>query len=81
MKSKEILVSVIMNCRNGEKFLNEAVNSIYRQTYKNWEIIFFDNQSSDKTRKIIESFSKDHLRSFFDILFISRHSFSIFTYS
>ena len=36
-------VSIIMNCYNGEKFLKESINSVINQTFKNWEIIFFDN--------------------------------------
>jgi len=31
------LVSVIINCYNGEKFLKEAIDSVYNQTYQNWE--------------------------------------------
>ena len=34
-------VSIIMNCFNGEKFLNQSLDSIIQQTYKNWELIFF----------------------------------------
>ena len=34
------LVSIIMNCFNGETYLNEALKSILNQTYKNWELIF-----------------------------------------
>ena len=41
-----------MNCYNGEKYLQEAINSILSQTYKNWELIFWDNQSSDKSAEI-----------------------------
>ena len=35
------LVSVIMNCHNGEKYLNESIRSLISQTYKNWELIFW----------------------------------------
>ena len=34
------LVSIIMNCHNGEKYLCEAINSIFKQSYKDWELIF-----------------------------------------
>ena len=30
------LVSIIINCFNGEKYLREALNSVTMQTYKNW---------------------------------------------
>ena len=45
-------ISIIMNCHNGEKFLAEAINSVLNQTYKNWELIFWDNSSSDQSEKI-----------------------------
>jgi len=50
------LVSVIMNCYNGEQFLREAVDSIYAQTYQNWEIIFWDNVSTDNSAQIAQSY-------------------------
>ena len=34
------LVSIIMNCYNGEKYLAQSLQSIISQTYENWEIIF-----------------------------------------
>ena len=46
------LGSVIMNCYNGENFLREAVNSVLAQSYENWELIFWDNQSSDNRAEI-----------------------------
>ena len=49
---KSPLVSIVMNCYNGEKFLREAINSIYNQTYQNWEIIFWDNASTDSSANI-----------------------------
>ena len=36
-------VSVIVNCHNGEKYLNECILSILNQKYDNLELIFFDN--------------------------------------
>ena len=52
------LVSVVVNCYNGEKYLKEALDSIYAQTYKNWEIIFWDNASTDRTALIAKSYDK-----------------------
>ncbi|SVD88527.1 uncharacterized protein METZ01_LOCUS441381, partial [marine metagenome] len=37
-----------MNCFNGELYLREALKSILAQTYQNWELIFWDNRSTDK---------------------------------
>lgn len=49
-------VSVIMNCFNGEKYLSEAIDSVYEQTYKDWEIIFWDNGSTDNSAEIAKSY-------------------------
>ena len=32
------LVSIIMNCHNGEKFINRSIQSILKQKYQNFEI-------------------------------------------
>ena len=49
---KQPLVSIIMNCLNGEKYLSNAIDSVIKQTYKNWELIFWDNQSNDNSKLI-----------------------------
>ena len=63
MKSNN-LVSIIMTCHNGETFLREAVRSIINQTYYNWELIFYDNHSTDKSEKIIKSFNDQRIKYF-----------------
>jgi glycosyltransferase involved in cell wall biosynthesis len=50
------LVSVIMNCYNGERYLKKAIDSVYSQTYINWEIIFWDNASVDGSARIAQSY-------------------------
>ena len=50
------LVTVIINCLNGERYLREALDSVYAQTYKNWKIIFWDNASTDSTAEIANSY-------------------------
>jgi len=57
------LVSVIMNCFNGEKYLREAIDSIYAQSYQNWEIIFWDNVSKDQSANIAKSYD-DRIKYF-----------------
>ena len=49
-------VSIIMNCYNEEKYLNQSLNSILSQSYKNWELIFWNNLSRDNSKKILRSF-------------------------
>ena len=52
--TKYPLVSVVMNCHNGEKYLKESLNSLKDQTYKNWELIFVDNFSEDNSYEIFK---------------------------
>lgn len=58
------LVSVIVNCFNGEEYLVNAIESVFRQTYTNWEIIFWDNQSDDSSAEIFRSFKDERLKYF-----------------
>lgn len=62
--SNKPLVTVVMNCFNGEKYLREAINSVIAQTYQNWELVFWDNQSSDGSAEIVRSYNDSRLRYF-----------------
>ena len=53
----KFLISVIVNYHNGEKYLENCINSIINQDYKNIEIILWDNASTDNSKKIIEKFN------------------------
>ena len=59
------LVSVIINCYNGEKYLREAIDSVIAQTYENWELVFWDNQSTDSTREIVVSYKSPKIKYFY----------------
>ena len=56
------LVSIVMNCYNAGSYINEAM-SVINQTYKNWELIVWDDASTDNTIEIIKSF-KDKNKPF-----------------
>ncbi len=58
------LVSVIMNCRNGEKYLNESLATVLNQTFLNWELIFVDNMSDDQSKKIFFQHQDKRLKYF-----------------
>ena len=55
---KNLKVSIIIPVYNGEKTLKNCLNSVLNQTYKNYEILVVDNNSNDKTKKIIKEFEK-----------------------
>ena len=50
------LVSICIPVYNGEPYILKTLNSALNQTYKNLEIIIFDNCSTDKTAEIINTF-------------------------
>lgn len=56
------VVSVIMNCYNGSQYLAEAIKSVLNQTYENWELVFWDNCSTDSSVSIVESFAEIDVR-------------------
>lgn len=63
--SNEKLVSVIIPCYNGEKFLNRCLDSLVNQSYKNIELIIVNDGSNDQSENIIKtrlSELKDSLR-------------------
>ena len=64
MKSKG-LISIIMNCHNGEAFLHEAIQSVLKQKYKKWEMIFWNNNSTDNSEKVFKNYRDKRLRYYF----------------
>jgi len=55
-------VSVIINVYNGEKYIDETVDAILRQSYQNFELIIFDNCSTDGTTNIRNRIDDDRLQ-------------------
>jgi len=59
------LVSIIVNCFNSDRYLRQAIDSVISQTYSNWELIFWDNQSTDHSAEIVHSYSDFRIRYFY----------------
>lgn len=55
-------VSIVLPVYNGERYLEEAIQSVLDQTFKDWELIIIDDCSSDKTPEIIREFVQKDLR-------------------
>ncbi len=51
-------VSVLMNCLNGEKYLTEALDSVFAQTYQDFEVVFWDDASTDGSARIAKSYGR-----------------------
>lgn len=61
---KNVVVSIIMPAYNAEKFINEAVDSVLSQTYKDWELIIINDASSDNTGEIVDKYDDNRIRVF-----------------
>ncbi len=53
-----------MNCYNGEKYLSRALDIIKIQKYENFELVFFDNHSNDKSEEIFKKFNDSRFKYF-----------------
>ena len=53
-------ISVIMPCYNVEQYVEEALNSLFEQTYQDFQIICIDDGSSDNTLSILHEIEKQH---------------------
>jgi len=49
-------ISVLICSYNAEKFIENTIQSVLAQTYQDFELLILDNNSSDNTRSIINSF-------------------------
>ena len=56
------MVSIVIPVYNREKFIRQAIESCLLQTYKNLEIIIYDNLSTDNTWNICQEYSKLHAK-------------------
>lgn len=54
-----MLVSVIIPCFNVEDYIEECLESVYNQIYKNIEVVVVDNNSTDNTLKIVNELKRN----------------------
>lgn len=62
-----MVISIIMPVYNEEDFIQESIESILNQTYKEFELIIINDGSADNTFKKIEPFLKDERIKYYDI--------------
>lgn len=65
VRGEQPLVSVIMNCFNGERYLRPAIDSVIAQSYPHWELIFWDNQSTDRSAEIVKSYRDSRIQYYY----------------
>jgi len=62
LSTENPLISIIVNCRNSEKYISECIESVQNQTYGRFELIIYDNFSNDKTKFIVKNLAKNDVR-------------------
>lgn len=60
------VVSIILPTYNHAEYLSGAVESVLNQTYQSWELIIWDDGSTDNTRQLIELFHDKRIRYFYE---------------
>ena len=69
------LVSIIIPTFNRAESLQRAIDSVFFQTYQNWELIIVDNSSTDSTKSVIKKYNRKKIK------FISVNNDGIIAYS
>ncbi|MBD2387218.1 glycosyltransferase family 2 protein [Cylindrospermum sp. FACHB-282] len=54
------LISTIIIFLNCEQFLSEAIESVFNQTYQNWELLLVDDGSTDGSTAIAQKYAAQH---------------------
>jgi len=55
-------ISVILSVYNAEKYLEESIQSIIKQTFKDWELIIINDGSTDNSFNIINKYVSDKIK-------------------
>ena len=62
--SQSSLISVIMIFRDERRFLAEAIDSVIRQTWQNWELLLVDDGSTDGSSQIAREYATQNPERF-----------------
>ncbi len=58
-------ISIIIPCFNASKFIEETLDSVLNQTFKEWEVIIVDDGSTDDTEVIVSKYLESNLHIYY----------------
>ncbi len=64
LESKVPLVSILLNCYNASSFISKAIESVLSQTYYNWELVIWDDGSTDNTLEVLNKYKDKRIKIF-----------------
>lgn len=59
------MIDILLSTYNGEKYIEELLESLDNQTYKNFNVIVRDDGSTDRTLEIIKKYRDTHCLSIY----------------
>lgn len=65
MSNSKSLISVIMPAYNAEVYITEAIESVLKQSWSNWELLIINDGSTDCTEEVIKPFLSDKRIQYF----------------
>lgn len=68
------LVSIIVPCYNGERFINKFFDELLKQTYESIELIIVNDGSTDNSEKIIKSYEKKMKAKNWELVYIKQQN-------
>ena len=58
------MISILLAVYNGEKYIDQCVDSIINQTFKDWELLVGFNGTTDRSKDIVSSYNDDRIKVF-----------------
>ena len=75
IKREKIFVDIIMPNYNKEEFIEEAIKSVLKQSYKYWKLYIIYDNTREKTKKILKKFKKNKITK---IIFLKKNLKTLF---